>query len=61
MSSTGEEAPSVTRFREYLRIRTDQPDPDYSGCADFLQRQAGRIGLACRLVELVPGVCGYSS
>lgn len=32
-----EEAPAVTRFREYLRIKTVQPDPDYGNkeCLDI--------------------------
>jgi aminoacylase len=46
------EHPSVTRFREYLRIATVQPNPDYAKCAAFLTAQAGEIGLPCRVVEV---------
>ena len=31
-----EEDPSVTVFREYLRIKTVQPNPDYGKCDSLL-------------------------
>ncbi|CAB0013530.1 unnamed protein product [Nesidiocoris tenuis] len=40
------ENPAVTAFREYLRIRTDQPNPDYNAAVEFLKEQAtSRLGL----------------
>jgi len=40
----------VDRFRSYLRIKTDQPKPDYEAAATFLVGQAKEVGL--RLQEL---------
>ena len=40
---------TVERFREYLRIRTAQPTPDYVGAAAFLEAQAHDIGWAAAL------------
>jgi Na+/H+-translocating membrane pyrophosphatase len=39
-----QEHPAVTRFREYLRINTMQPKPDYKKCVDFLADQASELG-----------------
>uniref|UniRef100_A0A915CUQ2 Uncharacterized protein n=1 Tax=Ditylenchus dipsaci TaxID=166011 RepID=A0A915CUQ2_9BILA len=46
MSSKGEagEALAVTRFREYLRINTEQPTPNYRECEKFLHNYAKEIG-----------------
>ncbi|KAF9082886.1 adenylate cyclase [Mortierella sp. GBA35] len=49
------EHPAVTRFREYLRIDTRQPTPDYAGSTAFLIRQAEEIGMPYRVVECVKG------
>ncbi|KAI3654393.1 hypothetical protein MP228_001112 [Amoeboaphelidium protococcarum] len=49
------EDPAVTRFREYLRIRTVQPQPDYSACAEFLRKQAEDMSLPCTVLECVKG------
>ncbi|RUS26178.1 hypothetical protein BC938DRAFT_471126 [Jimgerdemannia flammicorona] len=54
-TAMSDEHPSVTRFREYLRIKTVQPTPDYNTCVTFLQRQASEIGLPVRVVEPHPG------
>ncbi len=54
-SSSEEEHPAVSLFREYLRIRTVQPDPDYAASNAFLERQAARLGLPHKVVEMVPG------
>jgi hypothetical protein len=35
---------AVERFRAYLRIRTEQPTPDYVAAAAFLQAQGEDIG-----------------
>ena len=32
------EHPAVTSFREYIRIKSVHPTPDYDGCLDFLKR-----------------------
>ncbi|OMJ22498.1 Aminoacylase-1 [Smittium culicis] len=49
------EPASVTRFREYLKIETVHPTPDYQKCTEFLVQQAEEIGLECKVVELVKG------
>lgn len=46
------EHPAVTRFREYLRIDTRQPTPDYAGSTAFLIRQAQEIDMPYRVVEV---------
>lgn len=43
-SMAQQEHPAVTRFREYLRINTMQPKPDYKKCVDFLAAQATELG-----------------
>lgn len=50
-----EETPAVTRFREYLRINTMQPKPDYASACVFLERQAKEIGLEVQQWEGVKG------
>ncbi|KAG0273628.1 adenylate cyclase [Linnemannia exigua] len=52
---TTNEHPAVTRFREYLRIDTRQPTPDYAGSTEFLIGQAKEIGMPYRVVECVKG------
>ncbi|CAG5118368.1 unnamed protein product [Candidula unifasciata] len=47
----GVEDPGVSRFREYLRINTMQPTPDYDAALDFLRKQAEAIGLEFRVLE----------
>nr|CAD2164329.1 unnamed protein product [Meloidogyne enterolobii] len=36
---------AVTKFREFLRINTEQPNPDYYGCRDFLFNYAKELGI----------------
>uniref|UniRef100_A0A2K5DKG9 Aminoacylase-1 n=1 Tax=Aotus nancymaae TaxID=37293 RepID=A0A2K5DKG9_AOTNA len=57
MTSKGpeEEHPSVTLFRQYLRIRTVQPKPDYGAAVAFLEERARQLGLSCQKVEVAPG------
>jgi hypothetical protein len=38
--NTVTENASVTLFREYLRIKTVQPNPDYATCIEFLTKVA---------------------
>uniref|UniRef100_A0A667G7F7 N-acyl-aliphatic-L-amino acid amidohydrolase n=1 Tax=Lynx canadensis TaxID=61383 RepID=A0A667G7F7_LYNCA len=57
MASEGLEGehPSVTLFRQYLRIRTVQPEPDYEAAVAFLEKRAHQLGLSCQKVEVAPG------
>uniref|UniRef100_A0A8C0WY57 N-acyl-aliphatic-L-amino acid amidohydrolase n=1 Tax=Castor canadensis TaxID=51338 RepID=A0A8C0WY57_CASCN len=57
MTSKGPESehPSVTLFRQYLRIRTVQPKPDYGAAVAFLEERAHQLGLSCQKVEVAPG------
>ena len=45
----------ISRFQEYLRIKSVQPTPDYKSCETFLHRQAQEIGLTYVKHEMVPG------
>ncbi|KAM9186174.1 aminoacylase-1 isoform 1-T3 [Dugong dugon] len=49
------EHPSVTLFRQYLRIRTVHPEPDYGAAVAFLEERACQLGLGCQKVEVAPG------
>ena len=50
-----EEHPAVALFREYLRIKSVQPEPDYDSCVAFLTRMANELELPYRVVEMVKG------
>ncbi|KAM4651660.1 aminoacylase-1-like isoform 2-T7 [Discoglossus pictus] len=50
----GTEDPATSHFREYLRIRSVQPEPDYDGIVRFLVRMAEEIGLESKIVEVFP-------
>ncbi|CAG0896666.1 unnamed protein product [Darwinula stevensoni] len=50
-----EEAVAVQKFKEYLRIKTVQPNPDYGTAVKFLQEYAKELGLLCQVVEPAPG------
>lgn len=50
-----EEDPAVSLFREYIRIKSVQPNPDYASCNRFLERIAGELGLPFYIKEMVPG------
>ena len=49
------EDPAVTLFREYIRIESVQPQPDYPACMAFLARQAESLGLPHFTTACVPG------
>ena len=49
------EAPEVSLFREYLRIKTVQPNPDYEGSTEFLKRIANDLDLPVKVFEMVAG------
>src|SRR5690348_13103736 len=40
-------------FREYLRIKTVHPKPDYKTAVDFLFRKAKEMGLPCHQMEVI--------
>jgi aminoacylase len=46
---------AVTKFREYLRVNTMHPNPDYYACAEFLKVYAKDLGLEYNTVEMVKG------
>ncbi|GMS85983.1 hypothetical protein PENTCL1PPCAC_8158, partial [Pristionchus entomophagus] len=54
-SGMSEEDIAVRKFREYLRINTEQPIPDYYGCQAFLYTLADELGIARTSHEMVPG------
>lgn len=47
------ENPSTSVFREYIRVNTMQPNPDYQSCMEFLKAQANRLGLSFFITECV--------
>eukprot|EP00079_Xenopus_tropicalis_P020137 XP_012810710.1 PREDICTED: aminoacylase-1-like isoform X1 [Xenopus tropicalis] len=54
-SASQTEDPATSLFREYLKIQTVQPDPDYDGAMNFLTRVAEDIGLESKKIELSSG------
>uniref|UniRef100_A0A3P8Y060 N-acyl-aliphatic-L-amino acid amidohydrolase n=1 Tax=Esox lucius TaxID=8010 RepID=A0A3P8Y060_ESOLU len=46
---------SVTLFREYLRLRTVHPEPDYDAALRFLDGIAEELGLPIKKIEVCPG------
>lgn len=53
MSSVEDRA--VTNFRNYIRIKTVQPNPDYAACMQYLQGQARELEADFQVVECMPG------
>lgn len=49
------EDPSVSLFRDYLRLRTVHPEPDYDAALRFLDRIAEELELPLKKIELFPG------
>ncbi|KAI5093738.1 aminoacylase-1, partial [Silurus meridionalis] len=49
------EDPSVSLFREYLRLKTVHPEPDYDAALRFLARISEELGLPMKKVEMCPG------
>ncbi|CAA7042863.1 unnamed protein product [Microthlaspi erraticum] len=45
----------VSRFQDYLRIDTVQPNPDYYKAVDFINSQAKSLSLESQTIELVKG------
>ncbi|PVU88316.1 hypothetical protein BB560_006381 [Smittium megazygosporum] len=52
---TSQEPDCVKRFREFVRIKTVHPVPDYESSTKFLLKQAEEIGLTSQVVEAVKG------
>ena len=50
-----EENPATKVFRDYIRIPSVQPDPDYYQAVEFLVEQAQSLGLPYRTHECCPG------
>jgi len=46
---------AVENFREYLRIKTVQPNPDYVGAVQFLKKMADQLKLKYEVREFVAG------
>jgi aminoacylase len=46
-----EEDSAVTNFREYLRINSAHPTPDYESCITWIRKQAQEIGLDFHMVN----------
>lgn len=46
---------AVSNFQEYLRIPSVQPDVNYDGCVEFLQKQAKSLDLPLRTYYCFPG------
>uniref|UniRef100_A0A674CDK8 N-acyl-aliphatic-L-amino acid amidohydrolase n=1 Tax=Salmo trutta TaxID=8032 RepID=A0A674CDK8_SALTR len=53
--ATSGEDYSVNLFREYLRLRTVHPEPDYDAALRFLDRIAEELGLPMKKIEVCPG------
>uniref|UniRef100_A0A3Q1AHB6 N-acyl-aliphatic-L-amino acid amidohydrolase n=1 Tax=Amphiprion ocellaris TaxID=80972 RepID=A0A3Q1AHB6_AMPOC len=51
----GADDPSVGLFREYLRLRTVHPEPDYDAALRFLNRIAEELELPITKIEVCPG------
>ncbi|PKI66514.1 hypothetical protein CRG98_013078 [Punica granatum] len=45
----------ISRFQDYLRINTAQPNPNYREAADFILAQASSLSLEAQTVEFVEG------
>lgn len=43
---------AIENFRDYLRIKTVHPDPDYAGCVDFLKKIADDLELDFKTIEV---------
>uniref|UniRef100_A0AAQ5XY85 N-acyl-L-amino-acid amidohydrolase n=1 Tax=Amphiprion ocellaris TaxID=80972 RepID=A0AAQ5XY85_AMPOC len=54
-SVPGADDPSVGLFREYLRLRTVHPEPDYDAALRFLNRIAEELELPITKIEVCPG------
>ncbi|KAJ0183475.1 hypothetical protein K1T71_001451 [Dendrolimus kikuchii] len=49
-----ENNPAVNNLRNYLRIRSVQPNVNYDECISFLKHQAEALGIPVRVYEVIP-------
>ncbi|CAH1395706.1 unnamed protein product [Nezara viridula] len=42
----------IETFRDYLKIRSVHPDPDYDGCVDFVKNKADEYGFKTKILRL---------
>nr|CAI5820086.1 unnamed protein product [Callosobruchus analis] len=49
------ETQAVNNLREYLQIPSVQPNVNYDGCVQFLEKQAKGLGLPCQVHEIIKG------
>lgn len=45
---------AIENFRDYLKIKTVQPNPDYDGAVKFLKKMADQLGLPYQVHECKP-------
>ena len=45
----------VTRFREYIRVNTMQPNPDYKAAEEFIHKYGDELGLEFSSHECITG------
>ncbi|KAJ3156255.1 adenylate cyclase [Geranomyces michiganensis] len=55
MTAEQEEHIATQRFRQFLRIDTSHPKPDYAACAAFLETYARELNLTFQTIECVKG------
>jgi aminoacylase len=48
--------PAVANYREYLKIKTVHPKPDYETAAVWLKKQAEEIGLEVSEKEVISDI-----
>ncbi|XP_058752063.1 uncharacterized protein LOC131625184 [Vicia villosa] len=53
--SESSESNIISRFQQFLQIKTNHPTPNYKQSSDFLTSQANSLSLHSQTIELVPG------
>ncbi|XP_058752061.1 uncharacterized protein LOC131625183 isoform X1 [Vicia villosa] len=53
--SESSESNIISRFQQFLKIKTDHPTPNYKQSSDFLTSQANSLSLHSQTIELAPG------
>ncbi|XP_050877780.1 uncharacterized protein LOC127081578, partial [Lathyrus oleraceus] len=53
--SESSETNIISRFQQFLKIKTDHPTPNYKQSSDFLTSQAKSLSLQSQTIEHVPG------
>lgn len=54
LMSSESDLKAIENFRNYLRIKTVHPNPDYDGCVKFLIGMAEELGLKHEIIEVKP-------